>query len=62
MGIRPTIRLLVRFHDRDAFNGFCQVIVRAKASAQLGQTIVVMARVAGLPSARAEIRTANPSP
>jgi hypothetical protein len=38
------------------------VIIRAKASSRLGQTIVVMARVAGLPPAHAEIRTANPSP
>ena len=58
----PTDHAPFRFHDRNAFNGFCQVIVRAKASAQLGQTIVVMAHVAGLVPARAEIQMANPSP
>ena len=58
----PTDRTPFGFHDRNAFNGLCQVIVRAKASSQPGQTIVVMARVAGLPPARAEIRTANPLP
>jgi len=56
----PTDHTPFRFHDRNAFNGFCQVIIRAKASAQPGQAIVVIANVAGLPPARAEIRTANP--
>ena len=50
------------FRDRNAFNGLCQVIVHARDSSRPGRTIAVTACVAGLPPARAEIRTANPPP
>jgi beta-galactosidase len=58
----PTDHTPFWFRDRNAFNGLCQVIVRARASSRPGQTVAVTACVAGLPPARAEIRTANPPP
>jgi beta-galactosidase len=52
----PTDHTPFGSHDRNAFNGLCQVIVRAKPPAQPGRIIAVTATVSGLPSARAQIR------
>lgn len=53
----PTDHTPFGSHDRRAFNGLCQAIVRTTPTARPGQVITVTATVPGLPPARAPVQT-----